>query len=103
LFDEWWALYPHKVGKPVALASFDKALKLPGVTYDQILNGLQRYIEGKPPDRQWCNPSTWLNQQRWNDQPAVVQPRRTENVRDKIDAAFAELDAERAKHGFFGH
>jgi hypothetical protein len=29
----------------------------------------RRYI-GKTDDRPWCNPATWLNQERWADQPA---------------------------------
>lgn len=35
---------------------------------------MQRYIATKPPDRNWCNPATWLNQERWRDEPAAVLP-----------------------------
>jgi uncharacterized protein YdaU (DUF1376 family) len=74
VFNEtFWPAYPHKVGKPAALKAFRgarKRAKLP-----EIMAGLQRYIAAKPPDRPWCNPATFLNQDRWNDQPAAVAPR----------------------------
>jgi hypothetical protein len=67
-FDQFWKPYPHKVGKPAALRSFAKVRK----TYELavILFGLDRYIAEKPPDRPWLNPATFLNQERFNDQPA---------------------------------
>ena len=34
--------------------------------------GLQNYIRDKPPDRQWLNPSNFLNQKRFLDAPAPV-------------------------------
>jgi uncharacterized protein YdaU (DUF1376 family) len=66
---EIWPIYPHKVGKPVALASFIKARQR--ASLETILAGLRVYV-GKTDDRPWCNLSTWLNQDRWNDQPAQV-------------------------------
>jgi len=38
---------------------------------DSLMAGLDRYKHTKPPDREWCNPATWLNQGRWNDAPAA--------------------------------
>lgn len=76
-FLAFWKLYPHKVGKAAARAAFDKALKI--APLDEIMAGLQRYAN-KTDDRQWCNPTTFLNQQRWADEPAFVpqqQPQRS--------------------------
>jgi hypothetical protein len=70
-FDEFWIAYPHKIGKPDARLKFQKALEK-AESLEVILAGLQRYISEKPPDRPWCNPSTWLHQERWSDQPAFV-------------------------------
>jgi uncharacterized protein YdaU (DUF1376 family) len=70
-FDEFWKAYPHKIGKGAAEKAFPKARKEAEQT--KIMAGLQAYIESKPPDRPWCNPATWLNQSRWEDQPANVQ------------------------------
>lgn len=69
---EFWAIYPHKVGKPDALKAYGRAIKRadPGV----ILDGLKGYA-AKTDDRPWCNPATWLNQDRWGDQPAEVAAR----------------------------
>lgn len=70
--DQFWPAYPNKVGKPKALAAFVTARKQ--FTLDAILTGLARYVAGKPADRAWLNPATFLNQERFNDQPAVVVP-----------------------------
>jgi len=67
-FDRWWAGYPDKVGKGAARKAFHKALTK--TSLDQLLAGIERYKATKPPDRPWCNPATWLNQERWLDVPA---------------------------------
>lgn len=63
-----WPIYPHKVGKPVALQAYVKARSRADLP--TILDGLRRYV-AKTDDRPWCNLSTWLNQDRWADQPAA--------------------------------
>ena len=70
----FWPAFPNKVGKPKALISFLKARKKDSL--ENIMAGLQRYVTGKPPDRAWLNPTTFLNQERWNDQPAPVLERK---------------------------
>lgn len=69
--DNFWPKYPNKVGKPDAERAFAKARRR--ASLDAILAGLDAYVH-KTDDRPWCNPATWLNQDRWNDQPAVVVP-----------------------------
>jgi uncharacterized protein YdaU (DUF1376 family) len=68
-FDEWWRAYPHKVGKAAAAKSYERALARASPA--ELLDGVSRYIANKPPDRAWCNPATWLNGDRWLDQPAL--------------------------------
>lgn len=70
-FSRFWAIWPHKVGKPDAARSF---LRVAGEV-EQILAGVERYARDKPPDRSWLNPATFLNQRRWEDQPAPVSAR----------------------------
>jgi hypothetical protein len=70
-FELWWDAYPHKVGKRDAMTAFSNAL-LRGATLEALLSGVREYRSAKPPDRQWCNPATWLNQDRYLDQPAPV-------------------------------
>ena len=65
----WWMAYPHKVGKAAAEKSYRAALAR--ASPEELLAGLRRYIATKPAERAWCNPATWLNQDRWLDQPAL--------------------------------
>lgn len=69
-FLTFWEAYPHKVGKPAARTKF--AIALRKADLETILAGLDRYKRSKPPDREWCHPTTWLSQERWNDQPAPL-------------------------------
>jgi hypothetical protein len=71
--NEFWPCYPHKTGKPVAMRAFIKARKIHDL--DVIMRGLGRYLDGKPADRPWLNPSTFLNQARYLDQPAALGPK----------------------------
>lgn len=68
---QFWEVYPHRVGKTDALAKLDRIRKSKRVTFDKLMSGLNAYIRSKPPDRQWCNPATWLNQGRWDDEPST--------------------------------
>ncbi|TAL01838.1 MAG: hypothetical protein EPO08_09110 [Rhodospirillaceae bacterium] len=68
-FDSWWTEQPHQVAKPVARKAYRAALKKTSAA--ELLSGLRRYIATKPADQKWCNPATWLNQERWTDQPAA--------------------------------
>jgi len=70
-FDEFWQRYPHKMGKGAAHRSFVRIAKSKKVHFSEIMAGLDRYIRDKPQDLNWCYPATWLNQERWCDQPAV--------------------------------
>lgn len=71
-FAEFWSLFPNKVGKRDAQKAFGSARKRAPV--DAILAGLRRYV-AKTDDRPWCNPTTFLNQDRWEDQPAPAPQR----------------------------
>jgi hypothetical protein len=64
----FWPAYPHKVGRRAAEEAFVKARRK--ATLAEIMDGLARYKSDKPPDRQWLNPETFLDQERWTDEPA---------------------------------
>lgn len=66
-FDRFWRAYPHKVGKRAAAVAFGQALRR--ASLDEILAGLERYKATKPPERNWCNPLTFLDEDRWLDEP----------------------------------
>lgn len=63
----FWPAYPNKVGKADASKAFVKAISK--IQIEPMLEALDRYVH-KTDDRPWCNPATWLNQERWTDQPA---------------------------------
>lgn len=102
-FEKFWKSYPHKIGKAAAVKAF-AAAKRTGVTFERLMFGLERYINEKPPDRPWCNPATWLNGGRWEDEPAPVTstgpPRRSTggNGMAALVARMHEEDRENAGH-----
>lgn len=63
-FDEFWKQYPRKVAKAEARKAYVKALGKS--SHEEIMAGLARY----DPDPEYtCHPTTWLNQERWTDEP----------------------------------
>ena len=70
-FDEWWQIYPHRIGKLAAEKSFERIRKAGNVSFQTLVDGVRNYVRDKPPTRPWCNPATWLNQGRWDDEPAL--------------------------------
>lgn len=72
MFDQFWAAYPRKEAKPKAYAAFQK-INPDEELLEKMLSAIERW---KASD-QWNedngryipHPTTWLNQQRWNDDP----------------------------------
>lgn len=85
---EFWRAYPHKVGKPAAFRAFVAARKRHGLSL--ILHGIEQYANDKPPDRAWLNPATFLNQERFNDEPAAAV-QRSRNGLDALGSALAAV------------
>ena len=75
-FESFWKAYPKKVGKKEALKSWEKAKDKPAVV------NIMQVIERSKKSEQWTkdngqfipNPSTWLNQGRWADEPIAKAP-----------------------------
>lgn len=88
---EFWPAYPNKVGKPDALKAFLRARNR--APLESIMAGLEAYRH-KTDDRPWCNPSTFLNQDRWNDQPAP-RPQAQAPPREPTFAEFLKDKAQR--------
>lgn len=74
-FDEFWAVYPKKVGKKDAFKAFQK---VPVSERPLLVPAVERQKQS----RQWQkdggqfipNPSTWLNQGRWLDEEVEQKP-----------------------------
>jgi len=67
-FDEFWSVYPRKVGKRDAENAYKRALKL--ATSEEIFEGAKRYAaDPNRVDQFTAHPATWLNRGSWGDQP----------------------------------
>jgi uncharacterized protein YdaU (DUF1376 family) len=69
--EQFWEAFPNKVGKADAVRKLETIKKRGSIAFSELMAGLGRYV-AKTDDRPWCNPATWLHQQRWTDQPATV-------------------------------
>ena len=70
VFDEFWSTYPRKAGKGAAAKAWKKATKRASPM--TILAGCQRYAvdPNLPQDHRYIpHPATWLNGDRWEDDP----------------------------------
>jgi len=99
-FEAFWSIYPNKVGKPKASAAFEPSLKR-AKSVDVILDGLRRYIETKPADRPWLNPATFLNQDRWGDQPAAVVVSMPRSTATPLNAPASDLLSQLGRGEFY--
>jgi hypothetical protein len=102
-FDAFWNPYPNKVGKTDARKSFERIRKSGRVTFEDLMMAWRRYI-AKTDDRPWCNPATWLNQGRWEDQPAqnggangIDRNGSSAGGRERQGGGFASLALKRAR------
>lgn len=68
-FDAFWQEVPRKVAKATAVRAYRKALK--SASPDVLKNAMRGYarsVQGKE-EQFVVHPATWLNGERWNDQP----------------------------------
>jgi len=70
LFDKFWESYPRKIGKGAARKSFER-IKPDNALLEKMLNTITKfkasYSWTKNDGIYIPHPSTWLNQERWND------------------------------------
>jgi uncharacterized protein YdaU (DUF1376 family) len=84
-FGDFWEQYPRKVNKAKSFKAYLKAIQK--FTHQEILHGLMKYNFN--PDRQMIpHASTWLNGERWNDEPTDY----TTNSNQSSNAAEAYRD-----------
>ena len=76
-FEQWWSMYPVKVGKATARKAYRKA----ALRHDDLTGKLQAYLQhrARHEDQGWLpnipHPTTWLNQERWDDRPVPTTDR----------------------------
>lgn len=95
LFLKFWKAYPKKVGKQDALKSFKKIKPS-----KELVEKMVSVIEDAKNTEQWTknggqyipNPSTWLNQGRWDDDISTYTRRSTSEGREISNDRFAGID-----------
>lgn len=73
----FWDLYPRKLGTGEAKQAFYKAIKIHGS--DIIIEGVRRLANDPnlPASQYVPRAATWLNQERWGDDPYTIQDPQT--------------------------
>jgi len=90
LFDEFWDVYPRKRGKGAAAAAYEKALEkiAPEVLLERV-----RAFAADPwrPDDFTPLATTWLNQERWDDEPYRKPDKEKTNSERNIENLRASM------------
>ena len=108
LFERFWEAYPRKVGKAAAEKSFAKCVGKDRETQQAILDQMLKALEWQKRTDQWQeaefipHPATWLNQQRWKDEPVLSTEEAAEikageackNINREMDELTRNLVAE---------
>lgn len=88
-FDDFWELYPNKVGKKTAKEKFEKLTKL---EKERIEYHLPLFIQNPPfKDYTYPNPATYINQKRFEDD---VQIKSIINIKHLQDEQFRKFTEE---------
>lgn len=88
VFNEFWSAYPKKVGKKDAQRAF---AKVPKAEWPKLIPAVERQKKSKQwqkDDGQYIpNPSTWLNQGRWDDEVNEVDNSRPAHIKGQVDSS----------------
>jgi hypothetical protein len=84
-FDKFWKIYPSRLGKGEARVAFVKAVNKVGL--ESVMNGVRRLAEDPnlPPRQYIPRPATWLNQERWDDDPYPARGGKKQETKRLID------------------
>lgn len=97
-FDQFWKAYPNKKAKPQALKAYAKALEKTDhatlVAAVHAQRGWRTWIDGFVP-----HPATWLNAERWADEPESprVAGGKNSSTGGRSDTSFADIAARRRR------
>jgi hypothetical protein len=100
-FDEFWSLYPRKVGKEQARKAYRSAVLRSKVDPDCIIAGLKTQLaflrnqRTRDPRQDFCpHPSSWLNAGRWEDEVSAARHEQIRTVEELIPTLTAQQQAE---------
>lgn len=94
-FEKWYDLYDKKVDRKTAFHKFKK-LKLTDDLFYKIMNHTDLYVQSTPDPQYRKNPSTYLNQESWNDE--IIKPINVNNKHAVDDNIMAQLMANAEKY-----
>jgi len=86
-FETFWKAYPRKVGKGIARNAFLKIREQESAAppLDILLKAVELYKRSVTDVKYFCHPTTWLRQERWNDElevePIKETTKREEDVK----------------------
>lgn len=71
-FDQFWSAYPRKIGKGHARKAWEKAITKTDT--NTIIEATIKYRDDPQRDPEYtAHPSTWLNGERWHDEPTPTK------------------------------
>jgi hypothetical protein len=91
--EEFWVAWPKKVEKEGALRKLEQIKRRGDVSFEEIMDGVRRLVASNPDLQFTKNPSAWLNNGCWTDQPVPQSERSMSNVertREAIKSAFID-------------
>lgn len=105
-FDDWYELYPRKVGKPGAIRAWKARIEKTHTEPNDVIAGLlwwrMKWAEDKTQTNFMPHPATWLNDERWKDAlPAEIEDVEPDDDDDEGWVAYWEAHPDKFK-AFFG-
>ncbi|WP_213029716.1 hypothetical protein [Acinetobacter gyllenbergii] len=102
-FEKFWSEVPNKDAKKAAATAFKKAIKL--VSVDDLIVAYKAYIQFCDSQQRFKkNPSTWLNQECWNDESIkhlIDQLKGVDSSTPVVTTQLIDLSGSKPK-GFLG-
>lgn len=91
-FENFWDKYPRRVGKTKARSVYNRKASSP-LKEKKIMEGLEKYLKKWRVEQTLMeyipHPTTWLNQERWNDEVEISREVENKNFR-KFEKNMAE-------------
>lgn len=105
-FERWWRLYPKKLDKKVARDEYFRIVQTGKMKPCELLDALNHYVqvlEARGDIDEWIiYPSTWLLNERWEDEEEVVYRPNRKDPEDVYRRLFPGNDrAAKSEHAYF--
>ena len=68
-FAIWYAKFPRKKARPAAEKAFRKIVATDGTSFETLMAGIEAFWRDNPDLKFWPYPASWLNSERWLDEP----------------------------------